>query len=119
MENSEFYDIWEEKLYELFKKLGIGCGTKGEAYLRELVAWYRPGMQMQELLAAVGVVLNADPRAVERTARAAILRGCARATYDFDTWEQLFGNAISPSTGAPRLSEFVARVRRHICGPNT
>ena len=118
MENREFFEIWEAKLDELFKELGISCGTKGEEYLRELVAWYRPGKPMQVCLAQVGAALGADPRSVERTARAAILRGCTRLGYSFEAWNGLFGCTISPATGAPTLSEFVRRVRREVCGRN-
>ena len=119
MKNREFHEIWEEKLDELFKELGISCGTKGEEYLRELIAWYRPGKPMRACLEQVGAISGADPRAVERTARAAILRGCSRLGYSFEAWNKLFGCTISPATGAPTLSEFVRRVRREICGRNT
>lgn len=119
MENRDFCDIWGKKIDELFKELGISCGTKGEEYLRELVAWYRPGKPMQVCLAQVGALLGASPRAVERTARATILRGCSRLGYSFEAWNGLFGSTISPATGAPTLSEFVRRVRREVCGRNT
>lgn len=119
MENRDFYDIWEDKLDEIFRDLGISYGTKGELYLRELVAWYRPGKPMCILYQQVGQVVGADPRAVERNARAAILRGCSRLGYSFETWNKLFGSCISPSSGAPTLAEFVRRVRREVCGRNT
>lgn len=119
MENRDFHDIWEEKLDSLFRDLGISCGTRGEEYLRELVAWYKPGKPLHILLAQVGQVVGADPRAVERGARSAILRGCSRLGYSFETWNRLFGSCISPETGAPTLSEFVCRVRREVCGRNT
>ena len=119
MENRDFYDIWEEKLDELFKELGIRCGTKGEEYLRELVAWYRPVKYMQECLAEVGAVLGASPATVERVARQAILSARQRLGFSFEVWDRLFGRAMNPGTGAPSLSEFVVRVRREVCGRNT
>ena len=115
----ELHEMWEAKLDEIFMELGFTYAMQGTVYLREMVAWYKPGKQFKEYYGTVGQLHKVSPGAVERAARYAIRRATGRLGYCFEAWAKYFGNSINPETGAPTVSEFVTRVWRLVCGPNT
>lgn len=115
----ELHEMWEAKLNEILLELGFTDTTQGTEYLRELVAWYKPGKQFKECYGTVGQLYKVSPGAVERAARYAIKRAAGRLGYSFEAWAKYFGNSINPETGTPTVSEFVTRMRRLVCGPST
>ena len=106
--------INEQKLDKVLTGCGLRENLLGTEYTRMAVRMYRPGMGItKELYPAIAAAAKTTPTRVERAMRHAIETGFDRCVYN-DEVMAMFGNTISPDSGRPCNSEFVARVAR-IC----
>lgn len=91
--------------------LGFRENIAGTNMLRVAVKEWEPGMSMtKELYPIVARKCGSTPSRAERAMRHAIETAFDRGSID--TINGLFGYSMSPTKGAPTVSEFVARMAR-------
>lgn len=110
-------DELEWQVAHIFKDLGISPRYKGYQYLNRAISLiYKDKKRMnaitRDIYPSIAKEFGTTWQAVEHAIRHAIVKNLNRC--NLDTIQKYFGNTISPHTGKPTNSEFIAMVVDHL-----